>query len=145
MVALAARLLLVTAQTPFGFASGKAPGQVLFHFSDSDGIDRYVYDLGVMRLWHDWWFVGARAAAEYLIRRGDDGLWQVQLHAWQENTAEPVSDLAFNGHGQWHPAATLPKEAGSHDIHRRLCEWHAVQERHIGELEKAYQAACGSR
>jgi hypothetical protein len=129
----------VTTQTPFAFASGAEPGQVIFRFSDSDAIDRYVYDLRKMRLWHDWWFVGARAAFEYVIRRDETGQWLQQLHAWQESTAEPLSDPMLLGQGQWHAAAVLLKETAAHEIHRKMTQWHPVPERHVADLEKAYR------
>lgn len=128
-------------QESFGFAVGEAPGQVVFRFSDSDGIDRWVYDLGRMKFWHDWWFVGLRSASEYALRRDPDAGWQIRLERWQEFTKEPASDLSFNGSGAWYAATMLPKEPEQRAVHDSLCTWHAVREGHRAELEKVHAGA----
>lgn len=130
-------------QSTFGFAAGKVPGQVVFRFSDSDGVDRWVYDLGVMRLWHDWWFNGVRAAKEYALRRDPVAGWQARLELWQEGTKEPASLLQYNGSGAWYPATTLPEGAELRKVHASLCEWHEVREDHRAGLEAEYAAAYG--
>ena len=124
-------------QASFGFAAGEAPRQVVFRLADSDGIDRWVYDLGRLRLWRDWWFVGLRSGAEYALRRDPEAGWQIRLEKWQDSTPEPVSDLMFPGPGAWHAATKLPADPEQRKLHLDQCEWHAVDERHRGELENA--------
>lgn len=124
-------------QTGFDFV-GSPDERVVIDSKDSDGVDRWVYDIGRMRFWHDWWFVGRREAREYVLRRGPDSSWQCRLETWQEAVQEPWSDLMVPGRGKWFPASTQPPDAAAWSHHTSEREWHAVRSDHVSKLEEAW-------
>lgn len=130
-------------QETFAFASGELAVPLVFDFSDSDGLDRWTYVLVPPRLFHDWYFNGLRAAAEFELKRDPTDGWMIRLALWQDPAPGPRVDLALAGTGAWYPASKRPEGDDLRRVHAALCAWHPVKAEHAARLDAALAASTG--